>query len=210
MKKTLLFSLAILVTLSLAPSPASAAAQKVTQLIPALVVIDIQNEYIPLMSQADVKAGLSAINEWIDLFHNTGLPVIRVYHTDPDYGPKQGTKGFEFPETTTIKPDDPMIVKNYPSAFKKTDLEKILKEKGINTLFLCGLSSTGCVLATYHGALALDYDVFMVDGALIGPDSDLTKAVLKICGTVNGDALFKLIKCAVYEAAVAAKAKAAK
>lgn len=210
MKRTILLSLAILVLLTLASSPASAAYQKVTQLKPALVVIDIQNEYIPLMSQADVKAGLPAINEWINLFRSTGLPIIRVYHTDPDFGPKQGTKGFEFPETTTIKPDDPMIVKNYPSAFKKTDLDKILKEKGINTLFLCGLSATGCVLATYHGALDLDYDVFMVDGALIGPDSDQTKFVLKICGTVNGDALFKLVKCAVYEEAMAAKAKAAK
>ncbi len=206
MKRALHFLLATILVLS-AASLASAAAQTATQLKPALVVIDIQNAFIPMMSEADVKAGLPAINEWVDLFHRTGLPVIRVYHTDPDFGPKQGTKDFEFPETTTIKPDDPMIVKNYPNGFKKTDLDKVLKEKGINTLFLCGLSSTGCVLATYHGALDLDYDVFMVKGALIGPDAALTKAVQEICGSVDDAVLFKLVKAAVYEAA---KAKAAK
>jgi nicotinamidase-related amidase len=198
MKRTFLLSLAVLVVLSAATS-ASAETQKLAALKPALVVIDIQNAFIPMMSEADVKAGLPAINEYINLFRGNGLPVIRVYHSDPAYGPKPGTKEFEFPETTTIKPDDPMIVKTYGNAFNKTDLDKILKEKGINTLFLCGLSSTGCVLATYHGALDADYNVFMIKGALIGPDPALTKAVLEICNNVDWSSLLVMVKSALYE-----------
>ncbi len=81
------------------------------------------------------------------------------------------------------------IIKNYPSAFKKTELDKLLKAKGCNTLFLCGLSAVGCVLATYHGAMDLDYDVFMLKDALISHDAALTKSVQEICKTIDYYAL---------------------
>ena len=91
--------------------------------------------------------------------------------------------------TVAILPDDAKVIKNYPSAFKKTELDKLLKAKGCNTLFLCGLSAVGCVLATYHGAMDLDYDVFMLKDALISHDAALTKAVQEICKTIDYYAL---------------------
>lgn len=45
----------------------------------------------------------------------------------------------------------------YYERIKNTDLDKILKEKDVNTLFLVGLSGTGCVLATYFGGI--DHDL---------------------------------------------------
>jgi nicotinamidase-related amidase len=85
-------------------------------------------------------------------FREHGLPVIRVYHTDLKWGPAPDSDGFQFLPSIMAQDEDPKIVKNYPNAFKKTELETLLREKGCNTVFLCGLSSTGCVLATYHGA----------------------------------------------------------
>jgi len=90
--------------------------------------------------------------------------------------------------------DDKKIIKNYPSAFKKTELGKMLRDKGCNTLFLCGLSATGCVLATYHAAADLDFDVFMIKDALISPDSQLTQAVERICETLSLGALNAMLK----------------
>ncbi|MFH1143411.1 MAG: isochorismatase family protein [Candidatus Eisenbacteria bacterium] len=65
----------------------------------------------------------------------------------------------------------------------------LLREKGCNAVFLCGLSSTGCVLATYHGAQDLDYKVFMVKDALIGPDAAQTDMIEDICDSVGFTAL---------------------
>lgn len=199
MNKALTASLVILVAFSAALAAQTPEARPLTKLKPALLVIDIQNAFLPYMSDRDKKSGMEAINEVIGLFRNNGFPVIRIYHTDPAYGPKPGTKDFEYPESVTVKPDDPKVIKNFPNGFKKTDLDKILKDKGCNTLFLCGLSSIGCVLATYHGALDLDYNVFMVKGALIGPDAVLTKAVQEICQTIDGSALVLLIEAALVE-----------
>ena len=160
---------------------------------PALVVIDIQNKFLPYMS-GDGDKVLEMINWAIWVARQYNIPVIRVYHTDPNWGPEPGSEEFEFPETVKIKDDDAKVIKNYGDGFRKTDLDKILKEKGINTLFLCGLSATGCVLATYYGAINLDYDVFMIQNAIVSDDRDLTKAVEKICESVSLDTFNFMMK----------------
>lgn len=150
---------------------------------PALLVIDIQNAYLPRMSEQDKKIGMEMINHIINLFRTHRLPIIRVYHTDLKVGPTLGSEEFEYPKSVSIKDEDVKIIKNHPSAFKKTELDKVLKEKGVNTVFLCGLSSVGCVIATYHGAIDLDYNVWLIEDALIGPDAEKTKAIQQIYHT---------------------------
>jgi nicotinamidase-related amidase len=161
---------------------------------PALLVIDVQNAWLPHMDEQDKKVGMEHINWAIALFRDNGFPVIRVYHTDPKEGPAPGTEAFEFPKTVVVKDDDPRIVKNYGNAFKKTDLDKVLREKGVNTVFLVGLSAVGCVLATYHGADDLDYNVFVVKHALISHDATLTKSVYDICQNISPAALKLLLE----------------
>lgn len=154
---------------------------------PALLVIDIKNEYLKYMSDEDKKNGMEMINGAIWIARQSNIPVIRIYHHDPKWGPQPGSESFEFPSSVVIKDTDPKVIKNFPSGFKKTELDGILKEKDCNTLFLCGLSATGCVLATYHGGQDLDYHVFMLKGAIISHNSRLTSAVEDICETVSLD-----------------------
>jgi len=188
MKKIILLILLLVISLAwlFATDTAKAVPAKVK---PALLVIDIQNAYLPMMDEKDKKMGMEMINYYIELFRANGFPVIRVYHTDPKMGPKPDSEEFQFPKTVAILDDDPKVIKNYGSAFKKTELDKMLKAKGCNTLFLCGLSAVGCVLATYHGAMDNDYEVFMCKDALISHDASLTKAVQEICKTIEYYAL---------------------
>lgn len=196
MKKIVLL-IVLLFVLSIAWLAAADAAKPVPAKIkPALLVIDIQNAYLPYMDEKDKKMGMEMINYCIALFRASGFPVIRVYHSDLKTGPKPDSEEFAFPRTVAILPDDPMLIKNYPSAFKKTELDKLLKAKGCNTLFLCGLSAVGCVLATYHGAMDLDYNVFMLKDALISHDAALTKAVQEICQSIDYPALKLLLESA--------------
>jgi nicotinamidase-related amidase len=164
--------------------PATAAKGK-----PALVVMDIQNAFMPYMDGEETEGALPMINATIDLFRKRGLPVIRVYHTEPGHGPEPGTVGFEFPETVRIQDSDPVVVKNHPSAFTQTELDRILREQGVDTVFLSGLSAVGCVLATYFDADRLDYRVFMVRGGLISHKSELTESVEEMTGAVGYEAI---------------------
>jgi nicotinamidase-related amidase len=144
---------------------------------PTLLVIDVQQAFLPFMSKTDQDIAIEMMNWSIQTFSKYNLPVIRVYHQSEEWGVKPGALEFEFSPSLQINDADPKIIKTYPSAFTKTDLDKLLKEQGVNALFLCGLSSTGCVLATYFDAGSHDYKAFMLKDAMIGPKESYTDAV---------------------------------
>ena len=163
---------------------------------PCLVVIDIQNQYLKYIPERDKFLAMEMINALIQFFRASNYPIIRVYNTHPKWGPVPDSEAFEFPESVSIEPTDPQIIKNYPSAFRKTELHSLLQQKDRNTLFLCGLSAVGCVLATYFDAQNYEYDVFMVSGALMSHKSEYTDFVEEAFSTVNGTGLQVMLKYA--------------
>lgn len=159
---------------------------------PVLLVMDIQQAFLPYMDEQDVKRGREVTNAVIAAFRKAELPIIRIYHESPEWGVTPGNPSFQFPDDIAIKDSDPQLIKRHASAFQDTELEKMLRDRGSNTVFLCGLSATGCVLATYFGAMERDFQVFMVEGALISPDAEQTRTIESICQSV-GYAPLKLI-----------------
>lgn len=187
MKKLLaLFLLALLAVPALTYSQEKEA-EKAKLMKPALIVIDVQNAFLPMMDQTSKEMPMQMINYTIDMFRKQGYPIIRVYHTSQDYGVIPDTEQFEYPSTVAVTKDDPKVIKTYGDAFNKTDLDKILKEKGVNTLFLCGLSATGCVMSTYIGAMNHDYSVFLIKDALLSPKAAQTQSIEEILGAINFD-----------------------
>ncbi|MCX6242770.1 MAG: cysteine hydrolase [Bacteroidetes bacterium] len=157
----------------------------IKKIVPALLVIDIQNEFLPFMSETDRKSAMDTINKAIAIFHEKKLPVIRVYHHDIERGPHPGSEGFEFPKSVQITESDPRVIKHYANAFTKTCLDSLLKTLGVNTVFLCGLSATGCVLGTYFGGMDHDYLTLMLKDGLISPKTEQTAMIREICSGLN-------------------------
>lgn len=161
---------------------------------PALLIIDVQKQYTPYMSQGDQELAIHMMNWSMMIFRNNKLPVIRVYHTDPDGGFTEDSPGFAFHDSLQVFDDDPMVIKTYGSAFTKTNLDKMLKEKEINTLFLCGLSSVGCVLATYMDASSHDYKAFMIKDAMISHKEKYTDNVEEIFNAIDLDTMMYMLE----------------
>jgi nicotinamidase-related amidase len=179
----------LLVGLLFVASVLGAAEPAQPPLKPALLVVDVQNAYLPMMAKEGQDYAKMVINGAIGLFRERGLPVIRVYNTSPQWGPAEGSAEFEFPADIQVKPEDPKVVKHYGSAFKKTELDALLKKMGVNTLFVTGLSATGCVLATYMGAEDLDYTVFLVRDSVMSPNAAHTAVMQEVMETVPYSAL---------------------
>jgi len=156
---------------------------------PALLIIDVQNRYLTFIPQRDKEFAFFFINLLIDLFRKHELPIIRIYHSNNENGPRPNSEEFEYPETIKIKSEDTQVVKTYSDSFNKTKLDDILKEKGCNTLFLCGLSAIGCVLASKTGAQNHDYKAFIVKDAIMSHDSDYTKNVQVMFDAISYDAI---------------------
>ena len=182
-------AISLLVGLLFVASVLGAAEPAKTPLKPALLVVDVQNAYLPMMSKEGQDYAKMVINGAIALFRERGLPVIRVYNTSPKWGPAEGTADFEFPADIQVKPEDPKVVKNYGNAFKKTELDALLKKMGVNTLFVTGLSATGCVLATYMGAEDLDYTIFLVKDSVMSPNAAHTAVMQEVMDAVPYGAL---------------------
>jgi len=161
---------------------------------PALLVIDIQNAYLNGMAQRDKEIAMVNINYYIQLFRSQGYPIIRIYHYSKQFGPEQGTDQFEFPSSVLIKPDDPKVIKTYPDGFNKTDLNKVLKDKDCNTLFLCGLSAVGCVLATWIGAQNNDYKAFLIKDAIMSHNEDYTNNIEEMFDAVGPDVITLILE----------------
>jgi nicotinamidase-related amidase len=162
------------------------------KLKPALLIIDVQNRYMPAIFQGEREKAFYYINLLIELFRKYNFPIVRIYHTNIEQGPLPGTDEFEFPEAIKIRSEDIRIIKKYSDSFNKTELDNILKEMGCNLLFLCGQSAVGCVLATRYGAMNYDYKPFIVKDAIMSHDSKYTKNVQEMFDAVNLDVV-KLI-----------------
>jgi nicotinamidase-related amidase len=193
MKRFLFLLLIIFIAQTSLAEESKSKKQKIDQIKPVLLVIDVQNEYLPFMSKEEKPLSFRMINGCIWLFRQKKLPIIRIYNTHPQWGPKVDSEAFAFSSSIMVKDDDPKIVKNFPSAFRETELDELLKKNGHNTLFLCGLSATGCVLATYHGASERGYNVFMVKDAIMSPNRNHTKVIEDISNSVNFQTLMFML-----------------
>lgn len=154
---------------------------------PALLIIDVQNRYLATIPPRDKELAIFFINLLIKLFRKYEFPIIRIYHQDNENGSRPDTEEFEYPASILIKPDDTRIIKTYSDAFNKTNLNKVLTENAINTVFLCGLSAVGCVLATRTGARNNDYKAFIVKDAIMSHCTEYTKNVEIMFDAVSYD-----------------------
>lgn len=86
-------------------------------------------------------------------------------------------------------PNESVVVKQTASAFAGTDLAELLRNEGVDTVLLCGATTSGCVRATAVDACALGFPAFVVrecvgdreqqphDGALLDMDSKYADVV---------------------------------
>lgn len=184
------FYVILVVALLAIPLLAQEETNEVKVMKPALLVIDIQNQYKDFIPEREREMGIMMMNISIYLFRQHNLPVIRVYNSDAEWGvPEPGTDEFQFWEEVSIDSSDAMVLKHYPDAFKKTDLDKILNEKGINTIFLTGLSAVGCVLATYHGAKDRDYNTFLIKDAIMSHEKKFTDVIEEAYRAISWDTM---------------------
>ena len=155
----------------------------------ALLVIDVQNDFLPGGSLA-VPGGdqvIGPLNRWLSRFSRAGLPVFatRDWHP-PDHrsfaargGPWPphciaGSRGAEFAPGLRLPATTPLLEigkGTHPDAdaysgFEDTELHARLQAAGVRRLFVGGLATDYCVLNTVLDARRLGYDVVVLDSAI--------------------------------------------
>lgn len=154
---------------------------------PALLVIDVQKAYFKKMDQSAVEKPIEVINDAVKIFNEHNQPIIYIYHRN------NTSEKHQYIDEIIVPEDATKVLKHYGNAFNKTELNSILKELDCNTLFLCGLSATACVKATYLGANELSYNTFLIKDASMSPNKEKTKMIEDKFETMSLDSVSSLI-----------------
>ncbi len=141
----------------------------------ALLVIDMQEYFLNQKSHACLPAG-AAISQnvaaLISAFRARGLPVIFTRHAvaeGEDAGSmarwwgdviREGSPMARVVPELAPAQDEDVLRKTQYDAFYGTDLEKILREKGVRRLAICGVMTDLCCETTARSAFVRGFDVF--------------------------------------------------
>lgn len=163
----------------------------------ALLVMDYQNGVLGMLDEPDEL--LARAEQAIETARNHGAQVgyVRVAFTDADLesfpptsgmGARVGTAGRALHDdspTTAVhervapKNGDIVVRKTRVGPFLTTDLDEQLRERGIDTLILAGISTSGVVLSTVRDASDRDYRVLVLADATADRETDVHEFLIE-------------------------------
>lgn len=153
----------------------------------ALIVVDVQRDFLPggSLGVPDGDAIIPILNGYLQQFQAAGLPMVVTRDWHPpghssfiseggSWPPHclQGTGGAEFPEQLEL-PEEIMLVSKATrrdadaySGFDGTDLRQFLLDAGVRRVFIGGLATDYCVLATVKDAVHAGLEVVVLGDAI--------------------------------------------
>ena len=186
----------------------------------ALLVVDMVQAYLepdsPLYCET-AQGALEVTNSLLDACHDAQIPVIL---TNVEYEPG-GTDGGVFYEKAPVlkvfdrgsplgafpaglrsNQSDTVITKQYPSAFFETGLADLLRKSDVDTLLICGYSTSGCVRASAVDAMQYGFIPYVVRDACADrhPDpheSNLFDLQAKYAEVIDQDTAQQIISSAM-------------
>jgi nicotinamidase-related amidase len=142
---------------------------------PALLVIDLLNDFLDSWPTAARDRLLRSTNELIVLMRATNHPVIWVRQEfEPDLRDAfsemrakeirktiRGTRGAQIASELNLEPSDAVVVKKRYSAFFGTNLDQLLTELRPDALILAGINTHACIRMTAIDAYQRDIPVIL-------------------------------------------------
>ncbi|WP_405551248.1 cysteine hydrolase family protein [Streptomyces sp. NBC_01171] len=161
----------------------------------ALLVMDVQRDVVAL---ADDGSGyLPRLRGAIDGARASGIPVIYVVMGlrpgDPEVSPRnkvmanvlrtglftEGAPGTEIHPDIAPRPGDVVVTKRRGSAFSGSDLDLVLRARGIDSLVLTGIATSAVVLSTLWHAVDLDLGVTVLADGCLDTDPEVHRMLVE-------------------------------
>ena len=182
---------------------------------PALVLVDMIKGFTSSACAlgTDCPEVVAANAELLALFRARELPVFFttvVYHDDNQASVfrgriealnvlQPGSHWIEVNDALTPLANEPVIEKQWASAFFGTDLDNMLRQAGADSLVVTGLTTSGCVRATVVDGLQYNYPVVVPreavgDRNLAAHEANLFDMNAKYADVVNLDRVRDMLR----------------
>ncbi|MGH1537059.1 MAG: cysteine hydrolase family protein [Gammaproteobacteria bacterium] len=150
---------------------------------PALLLVDIQNDYFPggSMELVNIDQVSSNARLLLDKFRDQNFETFHIQHTFKDKSAGffiPNTEGSEIHGSVDPLPSEMVIHKNFPNSFRETNLLAQLKEKKITDLVICGAMSHMCIEATTRAAADYGFKCVVVQDACATRDVEFQGKVV--------------------------------
>ncbi|MHC0036241.1 cysteine hydrolase family protein [Pseudoneobacillus sp. C159] len=150
----------------------------------ALIIIDVQKAFNDSSwGRRNNPEAETNIVRILDKWRATRRPVIHIQHVHTSPSKEQSLfhisrETHRFKEMIEPLNGEPILRKNVNSSFIGTDLEERLRENGIDSVVVVGLTTNHCVETTTRMAGNLGFNAYLVSDATatfdrIGPDGKL-------------------------------------
>lgn len=135
-----------------------------------VIVIDLQNEYLPTgkLPLSGIEAAADNAAKVIADARAKDIPVFHIRHElEGDEAPVfvPGTHGVEIQPAVAPVGDEPVIVKNHINSFRETDLKHQLDKHRIEEVVIVGAMSHMCVDACVRAAVDMGYPTTVLHDA---------------------------------------------
>jgi nicotinamidase-related amidase len=127
-----------------------------------LIIVDVQVGVVDGAWEA--PRVVANVARAVERARAAGVPVIWVQHADENEMPKGSPQWQWVPELAPL-PSEPLIGKQFNSAFEQTTLEHELQMIGATHIVLAGAATNWCIRATAYGALDHGYDLTLISDA---------------------------------------------
>jgi nicotinamidase-related amidase len=132
----------------------------------AVLVIDMQQGLCEGEGRAWASdAVIARINQLTHRLREAGVPIVFIQHESTTGYLAHGTREWQLADGLQVQPGDLRVRKKTPDAFLNTDLEALLKARGVDEVIVCGMHTEFCIDTTTRRALALGYPVTLVADA---------------------------------------------
>jgi nicotinamidase-related amidase len=146
----------------------------------ALVVIDLQKGIVGIPTVHPIDEIVSRSAELARAFREKGLPVVLVNVSAASASrTDMGARTFSFPPDWTElvpdleqQPEDLPVTKKSWGAFLTTNLDALLRERGVTQIVLTGVATSAGVESTARSAYDLGYSVTLVTDAMTDRDAE--------------------------------------
>lgn len=133
----------------------------------ALVMIDCQNTYREgVMQLVGVEPALQEARRLLLRARQAGVPIFHIRHDSGAGSPYDVTARIgQISDEVAPKDGEPVVTKQFPSAFVQTELEALLRAASVTNVVLAGFMTHMCVNSTARGAFSLGFSPTVVAAA---------------------------------------------
>jgi len=129
----------------------------------ALIVVDVQKGLTQKNSIYQEQLFLDSVNQAIFSFRKTYSHIVFVHHNNKFL--VANSPDWEIDDRIDSSMLDFSIQKHHADAFRNTDLDIHLKERGITDVYICGIASHSCIKYTCFGGLAHGFTTHLIRNA---------------------------------------------